>query len=247
MNIRRSWGLFLLIALLLGGCFDSNEGNILPDAENLDPSKPSEPPDSTGPDPSGDTPADDQADPTGVVAGDEIPPVYIYNLPDRWNAAASALLEETENHDFGKFEVATSDESLVIHRIWGEEKNETYVHLTGYARKDDGRLERMYVRGKQADFGERHLELLQPYYEILMAVSNPGLSPGERSGLMRDLSLYGDVATLTERSNEDGKNSVEKDQIKYDVATIASSEGKTFALVVTMDAACNGHILSPCR
>lgn len=35
MNIRRSGGIFLLIALLLGGCFDSTDSAIPPDAANL--------------------------------------------------------------------------------------------------------------------------------------------------------------------------------------------------------------------
>lgn len=248
MNFRLSWGIFLLLACLLGGCFGSNDRNALPDAPNMEPSAPSESRDRTAPAPSDDADAEDRDDTPVDVAEDEVPQLYIYNLSDRWNAAAAAVLEETEHHDLGKFEVSGWGESLEIRRAWGDEKNDDFVMLTGYVRKDDGRIERLYIRGKQTAFDESHLRHLQPYYEILIAASNPGLSSDERASLMNELSLAGDVATLAERSSEDGKNSVTKHSIQYDVAIISSGEGRTYALVVTMDAACNGNsILSSCR
>lgn len=106
----------------------------------------------------------------------------------------------------------------------------------------------MYVHGQQTAFGDEQLRHLEPYFEILIAVSNPGLSSDERSGLMGGLHLNGDAAALAEHSSEDGQNTVTQDGIRYDVATIASGEGRTYALVATLDAACGtADILSACR
>jgi hypothetical protein len=239
----------VILFALLTGCFDSGGRAVVSDAEHHGPADSAESgPDENGPDPSDESPADDRADPTDDAVEPGIPPLYLYNLPDRWHDAAAEILDETDNHDFGRFEVSKFGESLIFHHSWGEERNDRFVKLTGYARKDDGRIDRMYVRGKQTGFDDQHLRHLRPYYEILIAASDPGLSPDERSGLMSGLFLDGDAATLAERSDTDGENTVTKRGIRYDVAAIASGEGKTFALVVTWDAACGGDsILSDCR
>lgn len=184
--------------------------------------------------------------PAETAEQDHMTDIYIYELIDRWNAAAKKVLENPEEHTIGRFEVGRG-KSLEINRSWGKEINDQFVGLTGYARPEDGKIDRLFVRGKQTDFDEETLRHLHPFYEILIAFSNPGLSDKERANILKALSLDGDVETLAERSNEDGKNTVSADGIRYDVATIASSEGITFALVVTLKNECKANsILSSC-
>jgi len=221
MKVRLCWGA-LLMSMLLSGCLDSYRTDEVVVQIQEEPSSAS-------------------------VETKDTSPIYLYKLPDRWDAAADQVLEHAEDYKFLRFEVSDLGDFLKIRCFWGEENSENSVMLTGYARKDDGRIERMYIHGRQTDFDEADLLHLQPYYEILIEASNPALSEDERSDLMRTLSLDGDVAALAERSGTDGSNTVTVGNVRYDVAIIASGEGRTYALVATMDKDCTGNrILSPC-
>lgn len=219
----------LTLSLLLAGCFDANHDRQSSNENEDGPSQPN-------------TVQTEQS-----VVG-EIPPLTIHRLADRWNSAAEQVLGDKGDIGFAGFQVSDSGESLTVHRSWGEEKNESFVKLTGYVDKENGIIERLFIHGKQADFSEEHLRHLQPYFEVLIAMSNPELSEDERSRVMEALSLDGDVAVLAERSEVDGNNTITVNDIRYDVAVISSSEGRTYALVATMNQECQGSsILSPCR
>lgn len=174
----------------------------------------------------------------------------VYNLLDQWERATENVLEIPENrkhlYDLSGFQLwRDRDRSLKLFHVWGELKNEDHVSLTGYARKDDGRIDRLYIMGKQTDFDEEDLERLRPYYESLIAVSNPGLSDRERSDIMRELFLEGaDAATLAENT----EHTLTVNDVRYVVTYIGSSEGRTFALVATLAADCAADdVLAACR
>lgn len=221
MSLRIGFRIVLLLAVLTG-CMSNNETDAT--EENAPSSHESIP-----------------------VHADENDVLTILSLPDRWDAAVDDVMENSDSY-LGRFEVRRWEQTLYVDKFWGEFNKENQVSLTGYARKEDGRMERMLISGKQTDFDEENLRHLQPYYEVLIAVTNPELSDQERSNIMRELSLDGDVAALAERSNIDGQNTVTVNDIRYDVAIIASGEGSTFALVATIDQHCAGNrVLSPCR
>lgn len=185
-------------------------------------------------------------------------PLTVANLIDRWDAATEDVLEITKsnNHMYAMGVLTLSSAgkaSLEIDHVWGEPERD-HVRLTAYARKDNGHIDRLFIHGKQTrNFGNENLELLRPYYEILIAVTNPGLTAEERADAMQQLLLDMDAEAMLEAIDEmihrgEGAPNVTINGVNYVVDTgIASSEGMTVALVATLAKDCETDVVFPCR
>lgn len=110
-------------------------------------------------------------------------------LIDAWDAAAQAVVgDRWQEYALIGFRVSRSSEYAVgLEHVWGDLRSR-HARVDGTAAKDDGRILMLAVGGSpERRFTDEELAYLRPFYEILVALTQPALAREGRAQALQQL------------------------------------------------------------